>query len=156
MESALPPPTAPASIQVSLYGFADKLSAERFGDLIAKMVRYISRHINLERLDGITVAFDYDQALARLDRGYKPAKPLTRTGTEQLVGVAMTPAVLRQGAVKAHMVFHAPFVMHLEEYEDPTPAFRLALYLVAHECGHVEDLKHRDEAFPGNNSSASV
>jgi hypothetical protein len=149
MENALPLQTAPEIIQLSLQGFADKPSAERFGDLVAETVRSISRYINLERLDGITVAFDYDRALAGLDRGYKPSQPLTRTGTEQLVGVAMTPAVLRQGAVKAHMVFHAPFVMCLEECEDATPAFCQAFYLVAHECGHVEDLKHRDEAFPG-------
>jgi hypothetical protein len=64
----LPPPTAPESIGVNLRGFLDAASAERFGNVIAEIVRYISRVMNLERLDGITVAFDYDDALAQLDR----------------------------------------------------------------------------------------
>jgi hypothetical protein len=142
----LPPPTAPETIDVSLRGFQDKATAERFGHIIADVVHSISRYINLERLDGITVAFDYDEALAQLDRGYNPSKPLTRTGTDKLVGVAMSPAVLRDGVVKSRLVFHAPFVLGLEEPN--TENFRRALYLVAHECGHVQDLKERDEAFP--------
>lgn len=146
-EPTVPPPTAPASIGVNLRGFADKTSAERFGNVIADAVRAISCWINLERLDGITVAFDYDEALAQLDRGIQASRPLTRTSTKQLVGVAMTPAVLRNGIVKSHMVFNAPFVLRLEEQD--TEEFRNAFYLVAHECGHVEDLRHRDEAFPG-------
>ena len=146
-EPKLPPPTAPANIGVSLRGFADAASAERFANVIVSAMRLISCCVNLERLDGVTVAFDYDEALAQLDRGYRASRPLTRTGTDQLVGVAMTPAVLRDGTVKSHIVFHAPFVLRLEEQD--TEGFRQALYLVAHECGHVEDLKHRDEAFPG-------
>ena len=146
-EQGIPPPTAPLSIGVSLRGFADRAAAERFGDVIANAVRAISSHINMERLDGITVAFDYDQALAELDRGYQASRPLARTASDQLVGVAMAPTVLRNGTVKSHMVFHAPFVLRLEE--EDTEGFRHALYLVAHECGHVEDLKYRDEAFPG-------
>jgi hypothetical protein len=143
----LPPQTAPESIGVSLRGFADVASAERFGNVIAETVRYISRTVNLERLDGITVAFDYDEALAQLDRGYPASKPLTRTGTDQIVGVAMAAAVLRNAIVKSHIVVHAPFVLGLEE--EGTEGFWLALYLVAHECGHVADLKHRDQIFPG-------
>jgi len=139
-------PTAPVDIGVSLRGFEDRVSAERFGKVIAEVVRSISCYINMERLDGITVAFNYDEALDQLDRGYQASRPLTRTASEQLAGVAMTPAVLRDGAVKSHMVFHAPFVLRLDA---ETEGFRHALYLVAHECGHVEDLKYRDEAFPG-------
>jgi hypothetical protein len=150
----LSPPTAPTSIAVSLRGFADAAFAEPFANTIAAAVRTISCYINLERLDGITVAFDYDEALAQLDRGYQASKPLTRTGTDQLVGVAMTPAVLRNGAVKSHMVFHAPLVVGLEQ--PGTEVFRRALYLVAHECGHVEDLKLRDDAFPGTILQRSI
>ena len=34
------------------------------------------------------------------------------------------------------------------ENADPE-IFKFGLAAVAHECGHVEDLKHRDGAFPG-------
>ncbi len=147
-EEKIPPPTAPERFSVSLRGFADSNTAERFGRLIGGFVRSISCYIDVERLEGITVAFDYDGALAELDRGYQESKPLTRTATDKLVGVAMTPTVLREGVVKSHMIFSASHVLALEE--DGTEAFQLALYLVAHECGHVEDLKYMDQAFPGS------
>lgn len=147
-EATLPPASAPDSIPVSLRGFADAAHAERFGHTIANTVRALSRHIDVERLDGITVAFDYDNALAEFDRGYEASRALTRTNDDGLVGVAMTPAVMRNGVVKAHLVFYAPMVLPLEDSEDAK--FRQAVYLVAHECGHIEDMKRRDERFPGN------
>ncbi|WP_137391927.1 hypothetical protein [Rhodoligotrophos defluvii] len=64
-----------------------------------------------------------------------------------MLGVAMAPAVLRDGVIKGHLVFHAPFVLPLERQEGDE--FEQALYLVAHECAHIEDLKHRDICFPG-------
>ena len=95
----------------------------------------------------VTIAHDYEDALAQLDRGYQATRPLTRTADDQLLGVAMAPAVLRDGVVKAHLVFHAPFVLPLED--EQSEHYRQALYLIAHECGHIEYLKHRDECFPG-------
>src|SRR5580704_19219886 len=74
----LPPQTAPENIGVSLRGFADEPSAQKFGHLIADTVRSLSHYMDLRRLDGITVAYDYDNALAQLDRGYAPSAPLAR------------------------------------------------------------------------------
>jgi hypothetical protein len=142
----LPPTTAPATIDVTLRGFADKEAAERFGHLIAETARSIGRYIDLGRLDGITVAFDYDEALSQIDRGVTNLAPLIRTRTQQLTGEAMSVPVLRDGSVKSHMVYHAPCVLALEN--EGIPEFWTAVHLVAHECGHVEDLKNRDEAFP--------
>lgn len=146
-ENDSPFPTAPENIAVSARNFAETEKAERFGHTIANTVRAISRYIDLERLDGITVAFDYDEALAELDRGYQATRALTRTSDDKLLGVAMAAAVLRDGVVKGHLVFDAPSVLPLEE--ETNDDFRQALYLVAHECGHIADLKHRDERFPG-------
>ncbi|WP_137391928.1 hypothetical protein [Rhodoligotrophos defluvii] len=70
----LPPSTAPDSIAVSARNFADTETAEQFTHVIAYTVRSISRYIDLDRLDGITVAYDYDDALAQLDRGYTPTR----------------------------------------------------------------------------------
>lgn len=147
-EIELPHETAPENIPVNLTGFADVAEAQDFGHLIARTTRAISRFIDLERLDGITVAYDYDAALAELDRGYEVTRPLTRTTGDQLAGVAMAPAVRRDGIVKGHLVFHAPFIRALAHTEGDTEMQR-ALYLLAHECGHVADLKTRDLAFPG-------
>lgn len=145
-EEELPLATIPLGLCVSVRGFSDDASARQFGELLGDVVSLISRRIDLERLDGITVAFDYDEALASLDRGFNATRPLTKSHSDKILGVAMTPVVVRDGVVKAHMVFHAPFVLGLSE--DGTENSRLALSLVAHECGHVADLKDRDQAFP--------
>ena len=123
--------TAPENIHVTLKGFQEESRAKSFGNTIAAMVRCISEWINLERLDGITVAFDYDAALAELDRGFPASRRLIRTNNDRLVGVAMAPAVLRWQTVKGHLVFYAPMVLPLET--PGTEEFRQALYLVAHE-----------------------
>jgi hypothetical protein len=141
------PASAPERFVVSLRGFGNEAEAREFGTLVGETLRAISSFINLERLDGVTVAYDYDDALTQLDRGYTPSRQLTRTTDSRLLGVAMTATVLRDGIVKAHLLFDAPFVLPLRE--GAGDHFNQALYLVAHECGHVEDLKDRDESFPG-------
>ncbi len=146
-EEALPEPTAPELIPVSARGFTDTTDAENFAHHIAYTVRAISRYIDLSRLDGITVAFDYDEALAELDRGYEPTRTLTRTSDNRVIGVAMAPAVIRDSVVKSHLVFHAPMVMPILDENDEN--YRQALYLIAHECAHIEELHLRDKRFPG-------
>lgn len=146
-DSQLPPPTAPTILSVSLQGFASPEDAERFGNVMAGIVKHISRYIDLERLDGITVAFDYDDALAKLDRGVKPSRQLRRTKDGHDCGLGMAPAVLRDGVVKAHMLFWAPTVLALED--STSKNFLNAFNIVAHECGHVQDMKNRDLCFPG-------
>jgi len=141
------PTTIPQNLCVSLRGFSDEVSARQFGELLGSIVSHISRQIDLEKLDGITAAFDYDEALSSLDRGFNAIRPLAKSQSDKILGVAMTPVVVRDGVVKAHMVFHAPFILGLKE--DDSENCQLALSLVAHECGHVADLKDRDQAFPG-------
>ena len=143
----LPPPTAPPNFPVAACGFETTEHAERFATTIGHMVYFLSSYIELDRLDGITVAHDYDKALAQLDRGYKSESPLKRTLSGNTIGLAMAPAVLRDGVVKGHLVFFAPAVLPIENKS--VDDFREAFYIIAHECAHIEDLKHRDERFPG-------
>lgn len=149
-----PEPSAPENIQVTLMGFSDSGQANYCGECIAATVRAISRYINLTRLDGITVAYDYPKALAELDRGYKAKRLLTRSADERIVGVAMAPAVLRNGVVKAHLVFEASAIMPVldQDHQD----FRQAMYIIAHECAHVEELHWRDDRFPGTILQAEI
>src|SRR4051812_32028616 len=107
-EQVRPPESAPANIPVTPKEFDTAEHASSFGHTIAYAVREISRYINLERLDGITVAFDYDQALADVDGGFDVSRPLRRTSDDKLIGVAMAVPVLRDSTPKSHLVFHAP------------------------------------------------
>lgn len=145
------PPTAPTSFSFAMQGFRDEAEATAMANVLAGYIRFISEYIDLERLDGVTVAHDYDEALFDLDRGVSGLRPLSRSNDDQLIGVAMAPAVLREGAVKVHMVFNANYLRGIEETEvgASDSQFADALYLLAHECAHVEVTTENDRAFPG-------
>ena len=146
VEIADRPTTTPASIQVCVRAFDSVERATEFANLLAEYVRELSRWINLERLDGLTVAHDYAQALLELDRGYETSHRLTPTD-EHAVGVAMTPSVIRNGTIKSHIVFNAAFIEPLGD--QGSELFTQAVHLLAHECAHVEVTHVFDKAFPG-------
>lgn len=72
----------------------------------------LSAAIDLTTLDGITIAFDYAQALLELDRGYETKHKLTPSDGIVL-GVAMTRAVIGDGMIKSHMLFNAGILLPL-------------------------------------------
>ncbi len=59
----------------------------------------------------------------------------------------MTPSVLRDGAVKSHILLNAHVVEVIPDPEHEN--FELALHVIAHECAHVEVTAKFDAAFPG-------
>jgi hypothetical protein len=142
----IPAQTAPESMSISLRGFDTEEHARAFGDLVASYVRALSRYIDLAALDGITIAFDYAQALLDLDRGYETKHKLAPS--EGIVlGVAMTPAAIRDGKIKSHMLFNAGVLLPLED--EKNEFYEQALHTLAHECAHVEVTARFDAAFPG-------
>lgn len=140
------PSTAPKSISMSMRSFESAESATALANIIANHVQIIGRAIDLRTLDGITVAYDYRQALAELDRGYETSYKLTPS-TDIVEGVAMTPSVMHNNAIKSHIVFNA---LYMQALADETSDFYLhSVHIVAHECAHVEITRAFDQAFPG-------
>ncbi|MBT9611907.1 MAG: hypothetical protein IV108_01410 [Burkholderiales bacterium] len=139
------PYTAPKNLPVTVRGFDMEERATQFAHLAGVYIQELSRQIDLSRLDGVTIAFDYNQALLDLDRGYLYSHRLTPSD-EFAIGVAMTPSVIRDGIVKSHIVLNAALAIALE---DPNSEhFKLALHTLAHECAHVEITHRFDTAFP--------
>ena len=153
-EITLPPQTAPVDLSFVMRSFARTEDANRIAHTLASYIRLISSVINLERLDGVTVAYDYDAALAELDRGVEGLRTLVRSNDDQLVGVAMSPAVLRNGQVKIHLIFSGAYIENIdasfdEDNAEAQSVMQQAIYLIAHECAHVQVTTEMDEAFPG-------
>lgn len=139
------PTTAPESFPIAARAFANEERARGIALLVGEYVRELSRSLDLSRLDGVTIAYDYALALLNLDRGYKTKFRLTPSDT-QVVGIAMTPSVIRDGTLKCHVVLNAAFMTPLE---DPTHEhFGLAAHTIAHECAHVEITAKLDTCFP--------
>ncbi len=76
-EDELGPPTAAENLCVTARGFSTEEDAREVGTAVRECVMLFSRHFDLSRLDGVTVAYDYAKALASLDRGYETKQVLT-------------------------------------------------------------------------------
>lgn len=145
-ESApLPPTTVSTDCQLSCRGFPDEATALSFGAAINSAIVELGRVMDLSLLDGVTVGYDYDDALASVELGYESTVAKTYS-TGSLVGVAKFLRVLRDGEVRAHVVFHAHYVLAIADESDPN--FWLAANVVAHELGHVAAQHWFDRALP--------
>lgn len=145
--STLPPSTAPDHFTIHARGaFPSEDDARRLATLVGQAVREFGRVFDLSSLDGVTVAEDYANALAELDRGYASSYTLTPS-TGSTVGVAMTPSVLRDGVLKSHILFSANHAWGLLDANSPN--YQFALHMIAHECAHVEITSKFESAIPG-------
>lgn len=133
-------------IPYHLIGFA---TAEAASDASSRVARAIDElaselHLSLAGLDGVTIAHDYDAALAQLDRGYEASSPLTRTKDGTGEGCAMAPLVLRNDQVMSHLVLPAYIVPLID-----SPQMGVnGKYIVAHELSHVHEHFFRNRVLP--------
>ena len=127
-------------------GFDDVDTATRLATIVGQVVRTLGEKFDLSGLDGVTLAVDYNQALLDLDRGYETTYKLAATNSH-VVGVAMTPAVLRDGHLKSHIILNAGHIWPLLEQDDAEGQAH-AIHVLAHECGHVEVTNAYDRCFP--------
>lgn len=135
----------PKNFTISARGFSDENSARNLATLVGEVVRELGKKFDLIALDGVTVAVDYGQALLELDRGYETSHKLTATNSH-VVGVAMTPSVIRQDELKSHIVLNAHHIWPLIE-DDPEGRLH-AIHILAHECAHVEVTNMFERCFP--------
>lgn len=141
------PSTLP-SIGVSVRGFSNLEAAKNLGRSVLAALEEVGRAIDISTLDGVTVAVDYDEALAELDRGKRDLKNDWRTNDGVLTGVAKSTLVLRDGIVKTHLVFDAAPICPLALSDVPAEELRAILAIIAHECAHVEEHGRFDHYFP--------
>lgn len=139
--------TIPKGLSLTARDYASEDTAQLVGSNVLGLVQYFGQHIDLATLDGVTIAYDYDQALLDLDRGTKTQTELTAS-KDWAFGVGMTPAVLRDGQVKSHIVLNAAILEGLLEEPD-SDLCQDAVHLIAHECAHVEVEYVFDRQFPG-------
>lgn len=144
----VPPTTMPPGLNCAVKGFANEDAARRLGELVLGCVQMVGSFIDLSTLDGVTIAIDYDAALAELDRGLEGLRPLSRSNSEEMQGVAMSPAVMREGSVLTHLVFDAAHLVALIVDEEEQAARDLAIGIIAHECAHVQITAQKERAIP--------
>jgi hypothetical protein len=148
-EPAPNPPisTIPVSTQIQLRGFNECKETQDFIAALSDILMDCSEMMDLSRLAGVTVGFDFHDAVQSVELGFESthAKSYTNDGDFVCVGKAMN--VIRDGVVMSHVVYNANLIAPVS---DPDHAdFLQATHIIAHELGHVAELKWRDEALPG-------
>ncbi|MCY3623418.1 MAG: hypothetical protein OXH68_17135, partial [Gammaproteobacteria bacterium] len=145
------PGSMPANVNVVFEGMLDGDNEEtlrEIANVLAGHMRVISEHIDISMLDRVTIATDYATAVANVDRGIEVSDHTNQPTNDGIaIGVAMTISVLRDGVAKSHIVFAHEAVRAIAD-PNADEAYRLALYMVAHECAHVEGQHKFNTAFP--------
>lgn len=149
-DEQLPPTTVPAGVKVVVRDFDNEDATRVLEQTVLSVVVTLGSYMDLSRLDGVTIGIDYDAALASVDRGMPSLRPLARSDTAEMQGVAMSPAVLRGDEVRTHLVFNAehlvPLIWNGEGVTDDDWAFSLGI--IAHECAHVQVTADKERAIP--------
>jgi hypothetical protein len=141
--------TIRSHVVVSVSGIENPERAHEFAAVVGAYSRALGTVFDLGRLEGITVSDDYPSALASIERGFGAERAPVRSENIDMLGVAMSVHVMRDGEVRSHLVFDIEGLLPLCMCEPDSEEARQARYMLAHECAHVEDLKLKDEAFPG-------
>lgn len=141
-------PSSLPEISAEMRGFASEQEAREVGGVLLGLLRVFGTFLNLEKLIAVTVAFNYDQALAEIHHGFPSNKKLTKTQDDFATGVAMAATVLQDGKPFSHLVINAAVVYPLREESEGADA-KLAMYVLAHEAAHIHDLAMQERAFPG-------
>lgn len=135
----LPPRSVPANCCIHFLTMSKDGEWNRcFRTTLQELILEVSRFIDLDLLDGVTVSFDYDEALGSVELGYESERARRYTNEQGLIGVGKTLRVLRDGALKVHVVLNASCLTHLADYRPDNDEFWAAANIVAHELAHVE------------------
>jgi hypothetical protein len=134
-------------IGATMRGYASEDEAREMAQLVLGYLRVLGADFDLERLHALTVAFDYGDAVAQVDRGgFKTVmKP---TEDDVAVGVAMAVPILVDGKPFTHLVLNAGLMSLLKEDGNPD-LLSTALHILVHEAAHVHDLAIQNRAYPG-------
>jgi hypothetical protein len=158
-EPPLPPSTVPATATLNLLALgSDHEWKERFADNLGSLVVKCGRFMDLRLLEGVTVGFNYDDALNSVNLGYESSVAKGYTKEDGLVGVGKLLRVLRDDGIKAHIVIDAGVLQPLAELEHPL--FPSTANILAHELAHVNVMlwlvEYNPEVTPAPLSSDGV
>lgn len=146
-DETLPRSTLPPLTNLCLMGFAQTEELQTFADALRDLMVELSTVMDLSRLDGVTVGYDFDAAIKSVDLGYETTHGYTYTNNADFVCIGKAMNVKRDGVVKQHVVYNAGFI---EQLIDPEHTDHLqAVHIIAHEFGHVAELAWREKALPG-------
>ena len=134
--------------QLSLVGCGDEEASHRIGDQVRAVVQALSLAMPLDRLDGVTVGYDYPALLRSVDHGYDGAPQVETVSPEIGVGIAHMVTVMRASVVKGRIVLSGTVADALV-HEDPGVA-AWGVHVLVKQLARVVMVRMVDEALPGH------
>jgi hypothetical protein len=126
--------------------YGDEQQRQKLEAALRQLVTELATQLRLDlsRLEGITIATNFDRALAEFDNGgLETGRKLARS-TGDAVGVGVTPVCIRAASARCHVFLPASQVSPLLVQQDSKREERSVVrYTVAHELGHAHDLAQR-------------
>lgn len=136
------------SIEVSVSGqFESEKDAQALADACFAILKLGGAYLDLEGLEGFSVADDYLAALANVDRGFGNQLVAQPTRDDFGNGFAMTLPICREGVMKSYIVLDSRLCRPLVDPENA--AYHFAMHTLLHEAAHVHDHAVQYQCFPG-------
>lgn len=137
----------PWQYELSFIGCGDAENAQELSNAIQGIVISLAQALPLHRLEGITIASDYREAVASLDRGYEGA-PAPDSAPEEIgQGFARTMSVQRNGCWKERIIIDAGAAFTLLAEDSDTAEW--GLYIFVRQLAEVALSEMIDRQLPG-------
>jgi hypothetical protein len=140
--------TLPSEIDICIDGRYDSEDhARQVANATLAFFRMLGVFLNLSGLEAVSVADDYKGALEKVEQGFQTTQSLAPTNDEFGNGLAMAVPVLRNGALKTHIVLHSGLARVLLNSENEM--YGVGVHTLAHEAGHAHDHEVESSNLPG-------
>jgi hypothetical protein len=137
-DSLLAKSTLNPSVDVCVSGQYDtREDADKLGKTVVLFLQMLGVYLQLDGLEAVTVADDYEDALLKIERGFSTNRALAPTRDEFGDGYGMAVPVIRNDALKTHIVIHSGLMRPLVDPDHEKYPF--AVHTLAHELGHAHD-----------------
>lgn len=135
------------SFDIRCPDWEDQDAVDMIGSHVGEIVTRLAGIWPLQRLDGLTFAFDYEGELESLDTGLPEKPAASQMPIEEGLSVSMAVRVLRDGVLKSRIVMRAPLALALlGEDEDLRPR---ALHVLIAQLAHVSLMTLIEDHWPG-------
>lgn len=146
--SLLEKSTLCSRIDVAVDGnYPSEEDARKVGETVLFFLKVFGAFLQLDGLEVVNVADDYNAALAKVERGFATNAALTPTNDQFGAGFAMAVPVVRNGAVKTNIVMHSVLAKPLLDPDNEWYSF--AVHTLAHETAHAHDHEIMARTLPG-------
>lgn len=141
-----PPPLTPISYQLSFVDLGAEEEVAALSEKAQYLVAQLRPLFDLDRLDGITFASDFQAALTEMERGFD-INTTPEGIPDHIAQGASIALVVREGVTKVRIVFHAAYGLALvgEELQEA----EVALHLLVAGLAQTNTLNQIEKALPG-------